>query len=167
MGVSLHLGTQVRQAEGVTLWPYGACAAILLPYVWFLMLDPGTVQRLSQEDGIVENCGAAFSLIAACLFLTCYLRSEGHGNSSFGVKTKRNVWFLGLAFLMVVAAGEEISWGQRIFSWQTPDAYEELNMQGETNIHNLWFMHGTYVDGTSKSNLALLLNANSSTPSSG
>jgi hypothetical protein len=34
-------------------------------------------------------------------------------------------------------AGEEISWGQRIFGWATPDFFRENNIQGETNFHNM------------------------------
>jgi hypothetical protein len=37
-------------------------------------------------------------------------------------------WFL---------TGEEISWGQRIFGWETPEALEEINRQGETTLHNI------------------------------
>jgi hypothetical protein len=33
---------------------------------------------------------------------------------------------------------EEISWGQRIIGWETPDFLEEINLQDETNIHNLF-----------------------------
>lgn len=40
---------------------------------------------------------------------------------------------LGLFFLV----GEELSWGQRIFGWATPQALEEVNKQKETNLHNI------------------------------
>ena len=43
-----------------------------------------------------------------------------------------------LAMVAVIfTAGEEISWGQRIFGWMTPGALEDVNNQGETNIHNI------------------------------
>jgi hypothetical protein len=38
---------------------------------------------------------------------------------------------------VLFTAGEEISWGQRIFHWITPGALEDINNQGETNIHNI------------------------------
>jgi hypothetical protein len=38
------------------------------------------------------------------------------------------------AFLI---AGEEISWGQRILGWATPNDLAQLNVQGETNVHNI------------------------------
>lgn len=37
----------------------------------------------------------------------------------------------------VVIAGEELSWGQWIFHWDTPEALAAVNLQNETNAHNL------------------------------
>ncbi|GJL97445.1 MAG: hypothetical protein DHS20C06_12620 [Hyphobacterium sp.] len=36
-----------------------------------------------------------------------------------------------------VIAGEEMSWGQWIFHWTTPEALAAVNLQNETNLHNL------------------------------
>ena len=36
------------------------------------------------------------------------------------------------------AAGEEISWGQRIFDFETPDFLMHLNVQNEFNVHNIY-----------------------------
>ena len=44
---------------------------------------------------------------------------------------------LGLALLCLLAAGEEISWGQRLLGLETGEAFRKLNYQGETNLHNL------------------------------
>lgn len=33
-------------------------------------------------------------------------------------------------------AGEEVSWGQWFFMWDTPDAFMQINDQHETNLHN-------------------------------
>ena len=43
------------------------------------------------------------------------------------------VALLGLFFLI----GEELSWGQRIFNWETPESFQEINKQGETTLHNI------------------------------
>src|SRR5690606_18740736 len=45
--------------------------------------------------------------------------------------------FVAVALVMLFAGGEEISWGQRIFGWETPQEIADLNDQGETNIHNI------------------------------
>lgn len=34
-------------------------------------------------------------------------------------------------------AGEEISWGQRVFAFGTPEQLAAMNMQAETNVHNV------------------------------
>lgn len=39
----------------------------------------------------------------------------------------------GILFLMF---GEEISWGQRIFGWESTGVFNEYNYQKETNLHN-------------------------------
>ena len=48
-----------------------------------------------------------------------------------------DVLFLLVAVGAFVVAGEEISWGQRILGLTTPDALNDINHQGETNIHNI------------------------------
>ncbi len=34
-------------------------------------------------------------------------------------------------------AGEEVSWGQHFFDWATPEAWQDMNDQNETNLHNI------------------------------
>lgn len=47
-------------------------------------------------------------------------------------------WWMGLVGLgSLYYAGEEISWGQQIFQWETPEFLAERNRQNETNLHNL------------------------------
>jgi hypothetical protein len=55
---------------------------------------------------------------------------------------KRRYWLLGLIYVLVAlgtffVAGEEISWGQRVFGLQTPASLETINHQGELNVHNI------------------------------
>ena len=44
-------------------------------------------------------------------------------------------------FLKILALtyflGEEISWGQHFFNWQTPTLFSDYNNQNETNLHNI------------------------------
>ena len=42
-----------------------------------------------------------------------------------------------LAAIFLVGAMEEISWGQRLFEWGTPQVLDAVNEQGETTLHNL------------------------------
>lgn len=42
-----------------------------------------------------------------------------------------------LGTLFVVAAGEELSWGQRLLGFQSPEFFAQHNAQREANLHNL------------------------------
>jgi hypothetical protein len=57
------------------------------------------------------------------------------------LRGSRPVLFLGMTLLLGLAflfgAGEEISWGQRIFNTQSSEFFQQHNAQGETNLHNL------------------------------
>ncbi|WP_157243275.1 hypothetical protein [Olleya marilimosa] len=53
---------------------------------------------------------------------------------------KQRSWKFGMilmALLFLFAAGEEISWGQRIFNIESNAFFVENNLQKETNLHNL------------------------------
>ena len=42
-----------------------------------------------------------------------------------------------MALIFIFGAGEEISWGQRIFNVESSEYFLENNAQGETNLHNM------------------------------
>jgi hypothetical protein len=58
-------------------------------------------------------------------------------------KGSRLLWILVLLFALAAfyIAGEEHSWGQHFFNWNTPSYWSEINRQQETNLHNTsaWF----------------------------
>ena len=45
-------------------------------------------------------------------------------------------WIALAAICCVYVIGEEISWGQHILNWTTPEFWQGVNDQGETNLHN-------------------------------
>jgi hypothetical protein len=47
------------------------------------------------------------------------------------------IWVILWALAAIYLGGEEISWGQWHFQWQTPQAFAANNDQGETNLHNI------------------------------
>ncbi len=55
-------------------------------------------------------------------------------------KIRRHRLLFGFLLLSALAclysAGEEMSWGQHFFKWNTPDYWSSLNRQDETNLHN-------------------------------
>jgi hypothetical protein len=83
------------------------------------------------EDGFIETLTVLALLLIA--FLT--------GKYALKLSPKRNWMFsvvmIFLCLFSVFAAGEEISWGQRIFNIESSDFFQKNNAQGETNLHNL------------------------------
>ncbi len=83
---------------------------------------------MTREDYWVEYLTAVWFLLAGFLLFGTAWREP----SLF----RRGVYILG-GMAMVFAAGEEISWGQRIFGFATPDFLLPLNQQQEFNVHNI------------------------------
>lgn len=83
------------------------------------------------EDGLVESLSVVALVAAAGI---CFVRV-------FRLRSLRSKWFLFctgmLGALFVFGAGEEISWGQRIFGIESPEFFKANNAQQETNLHNL------------------------------
>ena len=103
------------------------CLNVLF-FTSLLVADPWTFYALTREDEWVENLTAVWFLLAGFLLFGTAWREP----SLF----RRGVYILG-GMAMVFAAGEEISWGQRIFGFATPDFLMSLNESKEFNVHNI------------------------------
>ncbi|MFQ5630848.1 MAG: hypothetical protein ACE5I1_18920 [bacterium] len=84
------------------------------------------------EDKIAENLQVLFWLGAFVLNLGLIKRIFKNGPKGIGFL------YIILAIGIIFLIGEEISWGQRIFGWETSDTMKEINKQGETNFHNIY-----------------------------
>lgn len=84
-----------------------------------------------DEDRVVEQLQFVLIFAAAVVFFAAAIRARRAGRQWLPVL------YLIVALGSFVTAGEEISWGQRIFGLQTPDVLEPINQQGESNIHNV------------------------------
>lgn len=88
------------------------------------------------EDHFFEN--VQFIILVVAGGLTLYAFWLAYKNR----QALRTHWiklaaYLALALFFFFIAGEEISWGQRIFNIATPESIAEVNAQQETNLHNL------------------------------
>lgn len=90
---------------------------------------------LFHEDTYFEYIGFFSFFITSIVFFLAFYRIRKKTSVNFILKTA----ILGLALLFFFGAGEEISWGQRIFNIQTPEALSEVNEQNEITVHNLNF----------------------------
>ena len=88
------------------------------PYIW-------------NENGLVEILQVIFLIIA--LFYIFFLRY----NKKFKSESKIfNIFFYLYTIGLIYYFFEEISWGQHIFFWNTPEFFLNINNQNETNFHN-------------------------------
>ncbi|MBI2855898.1 MAG: hypothetical protein HYX93_03525 [Chloroflexi bacterium] len=83
---------------------------------------------LTREDGVLESLTALFYGGASLLCLRGFVISRGKAS---------RMLCLAWAALFFLFAMEEISWGQRLLELETPAAIAALNLQNETNLHNL------------------------------
>jgi hypothetical protein len=89
---------------------------------------------LRREDGVFEYITAIGYLAAGILMVLVARR--------LWQKKSYRLWKLVAPFCLVVGivlggvAGEEISWGQRIFGIETPEFIADRNTQGEITLHN-------------------------------
>ena len=134
--------------------------AIVLSTYLLILFPTDVILSLTVEDGLIENIGAMSFLLASGVFFAVYAYSSGLENRLGGLRTQRNMFYLLLGIIFLICFGEEVSWGQRAFYWMTPEWLKEINLQGETNLHNIALFHGKKVDGTQKSGLDMLLNMN-------
>lgn len=114
---------------------------IVVPGVfWFVSKD--VYWFLEKEDRVVEwstFAGYALGMVfaAACSVLL-WKRS----------RRLESVMWAGATVLLFAFAGEEISWGQRIFGFAGPTVLTDANQQHEDNLHNLLgshVLHGGYI----------------------
>ncbi len=109
-------------------------------FSYLMVTDPWRYSALSEEDHWgVENLTAGLYLLAGLLlFATAWVERSA---------LPRGIYILG-GLGLVFVAGEEISWGQRIFGFTTPDFLMDLNTLNEFNVHNTGLVHvatiGTY-----------------------
>ena len=88
---------------------------------------------LESEDGLSEWWSVATYLAGAM----------AAGAAAWSLRATRHsalkYFYLALAVGFFLGGMEEISWGQRLVGWGTPTALEEINFQGETTVHNVYF----------------------------
>lgn len=127
-------------------------ALIILSFLVICSLDEDKAFKLSVEDGIIEYLSGLFFFMAALVsFYHFYYVKSGGDNYLF--RTGRNYLILLLGLFFLFCAGEEISWGQRVFGIATPEFMEKENAQKEFNFHNLYMFQGIDRDQNLKSGL--------------
>ena len=93
---------------------------------------------LRSEDGLLEWIQFFQYFFASIISFILFIKSRN--KRSFGIL----IWLV-LAIACFFIAGEEISWSERITGFSL-SSISEINVQGETNFHNLPFIHHNLLD---------------------
>lgn len=103
-----------------------------LTFIVLYIFSQQAVFWLSRETRILESTSAIFMFSASFLFFK-KIYKDWKNTSLIGI-----LFVGGLAMLTGFAGGEELSWFQRIFLFDTPEWFSASGtFQRETNIHNL------------------------------
>lgn len=99
---------------------------------YFALTDPEYFTSvLAKEDGPIEWLTVIGLLLSFLVAIGRVITLRKSKNVGFLV-----VWGF-LALVCFFGAGEEISWGQRIFNIESSEWFKQNNAQQETNLHNL------------------------------
>ncbi len=121
---------------------FGILATIVFSYSTFFLPDELFIS-IAKEDSFFETFTALLFIGASAKFLLLFFRKKimWEKDQLFYNTYLKRIFFLLLGLMFLVCFGEEISWGQRIVGYETPQAIQARNMQNEFNIHNLDFFH--------------------------
>jgi hypothetical protein len=85
---------------------------------------------LMSERGPHELLQAAVAFLALLVAVITACRFP------FGKWPYLGAWILLAAGCCLYVTGEELSWGQQLVHWRTPEDWSHINDQNETNLHN-------------------------------
>lgn len=120
----------------VWVWLWGPIALLIL-LVGIIIFCPEDLMRflINSENGLVE-LGTPLLYVPAVIAGLCCIKHLRKLPAKWLM-----VWLMLVTAACFYIGGEEISWGQQLVHWQTPEYMREINDQKETNIHNIssWF----------------------------
>lgn len=113
----------------------------------FTNSSTGIESWFRHELGIVESLTVIFLVIAIFCTVNMIVR--------FGKSLDPLLRVFLVFYLMgcIYFAGEEASWGQHWFGWETGEYFQDINTQGETNFHNT----SVWLDRIPKGTVSLLI----------
>lgn len=109
------------------------CVAVILGVVLSHIDEPAFKSTYVEEDGPIEWGTVPALLLGAFVCLRRFFLLRGRKPALFLAVT------ILFGAMFIFGAGEEISWGQRMFGFEGPAWFKGHNAQRDTNIHNLRF----------------------------
>ncbi len=108
----------------------GGTVLVMLMMLATAVVDLRVHKRLAEEDGFVEWLTVLGLLAAGAVQGVRWWGFRQNQSPAWSLVT------LGSVALFVFGAGEELSWGQRIFGWGA-ELDLSANRQNELNLHNM------------------------------
>ncbi len=109
--------------------PFG----LLVVLMGIAIVDVGFYSRwvAAHENGFLEHGTVLMLAVGVAVGIRTFCLSV--------VRCHRRLlaWTVVVTLGALYFGGEEISWGQNFLHWQTPDVWQSINKQQETNLHNI------------------------------
>jgi hypothetical protein len=115
----------------VVFWSYVATAVATLVVVLAARIrnDPPLLAAATRESGGFENATVLALILLGLWCLAAGRRRRGGRLWRFGIVV--------FGVLVIMAGLEEMSWGQHLIGFGTPEFLAGRNIQNESNLHNL------------------------------
>lgn len=136
-------GTGIRSrplAIVIALIPIVVVTAFAIAHLGFRDTPPidYLLELTRGEDGIIETMAYTFAFVGGGYGLVFVRRLRKAGMPGYVI-----AFYSAFSSGLLLIGFEEISWGQHILQFETPEFYKELNAQGELNLHNIKGWSGT------------------------
>ncbi|MBU3714450.1 MAG: hypothetical protein FGM46_05820 [Ferruginibacter sp.] len=140
----IHL---VNETKSLRLYIFAAILVIFCSYFLYNQLDVTSLIRLGNENEFFELATAICFVTGSFIFFRLF-------------SIQKNIFFILLGICLFLGAGEELSWGQHLFNFNTPKLIEANNVQKEFNIHNLEIFNTDKFDNSRKTGTERFLEIN-------
>jgi hypothetical protein len=125
-----HTAEGRRQLRGLA-WRFPTVLLGLFAFYRFQVRDLRAYGQLFAEGSVAEWLTFLFFLMAGTIALLVGWRGWQRG------ERRRGAYHMLFGLGCAVVGLEEMSWGQTLFNWTTPELFAAHNRQHETNLHNL------------------------------
>lgn len=147
MLIKSYIGKILNGVKPLKDYIISASVFIVLAYSCYFVFSENIISKLGEEDELFEYLTAIFFLFTSIFFIVIFC-------------LKKKIIYLFFFMIFFVGMGEEISWGQRILNFNTPEYFENNNVQDEFNFHNLLFFNAMDFEGSLKTGFSKLLSVN-------
>lgn len=116
-------------------WLWIPIVGMVVQIILELSFSGRALSVMHSENGPHETLQAIIMMVSFFMALYCFV------NSKISKTYLLRFWFGLAAICSFYVAAEEVSYGQHIWDWSTPEFWAGFNDQEETNLHNTssWF----------------------------